>query len=269
MPFLLASGVALALYAAAAVAHARAAVADQEVPELSRYATILGVCTHGSAFVYAFLIRDALPGFAESLSALSFGVMVAYAATGTGRLASLGAVLAPVGAVLLGASFLVPSVQVSVVRDGGAGWLLPVHLGLVFSGVAGFFLEFFVGMVQLVVRRRLKRKQFQGLHRLPSLDALDKLRTRALLVGLVTLALGIATGAVQASQALHHAWLADPKVWFTSGLWIWYASALALRLWTGWHDRWTSLFSVLGFVGLVFSVVGLDFVTRGFHAYGG
>jgi ABC-type transport system involved in cytochrome c biogenesis permease subunit len=230
---------------------------------------MIGVVVHGWTLLYAAFATSDMPGFAESLSAVSFGVMLAYAWVGRRRMQMLGMYLAPTGALIMVVSLMVPSPRVTALGSLESSWWLPVHLGLVFAAIAGFFLEFVVGMAQIAVRRRLKRKQFGGLSRFPSLETLDRIQFRSLVFGLCCLAFGIVAGGVWASREMHQAWMSDPKVLFTSLIWSWYAASLGLRLFTGWHGRWSMALSIMGFVGLVFSVVGLDFVTGGFHAYGG
>lgn len=273
----------LLAYAFVATAHVRSSVAEtREAPEdgpdgpvgpplaLTRLVGSAALVLHIGLFVHEAVFTSMLPGFAESLSAVSFGIMVAWWALVKDRTSSLGAVLAPVGVIFYWSSFLAPSQQISALGLAGASWWLPVHLGLVFAAVTGFFVEFFVGAVQVWVHRRLKKKRFMGLHRFPSLETLDRIQFRALVFGLVCLAAGITVGALGASTVLHHqAWIVDPKVAVTLVIWVWYAASLAVRLFVGWHGRWSMTLSVMGFLGLVFSVVGLDFITQGFHAYGG
>lgn len=227
-----------------------------------------GVALHGLAIAYVAVFSGKMPGFAESLSAVAFGVMVAYVYLGSGRLRSLGMFLAPSALIILLASLFVPTHRMAADQLGASVWL-PLHIGLIIAAISGFFLEFFVGVAQFFVRRALKQKKFGTLLRFPPLDILDRAQLRALVFGLTCLALGIGAGGVWAAESMHHGWLADPKVWFTVLVWCWYALSLGVRLVVGWHGRWSMTFSVFGFVGLMFSIVGLDFVISGFHAYGG
>ncbi len=243
--------------------------ASPQVDPVGRYALLVGLGTHVVALV-AELATDRLPGFGDSLSAVGLGIMVAVAWTGRGQLAALGTVLAPLAALLTALAPVVPSPRISALELTGASLWLPIHLSLVFAAIAAFCLEFFVGLVGVEVRRRLKTKRLRGLQRLPSVEALDRMQLRALGFGLVALSFGVATGIAWAATTMHHGtWASSPKVWFTIGLWVWYAISYGLRLTVGFKGRWTLALSVLGFAGLAFSVIGLDFVTRGFHAYGG
>ena len=147
-------------------------------------------------------------------------------------------------------------------------WLV-VHLMLVFAGLAGFVLSGAVGVVYLWVRARLKRKQLAGLQRLPSLEVLDRIQFRGMLFGFVFLTLGVGVGGMWAAATPIDASALDPKVVSTLLIWLWYGLALQLRLVLGRRGRWTALFSIVGFVGLAFSLVGVNFLMTGFHTYGG
>ena len=90
-----------------------------------------------------------------------------------------------------------------------------------------------------------------------------------MLFGFVFLTLGIGAGGAWAAASLTEPWAVDPKVLFTLLIWVWYGLALQVRLVAGRRGRWTALFSIVGFAGLLFSLIGVNFLVSGFHAYGG
>jgi ABC-type transport system involved in cytochrome c biogenesis permease subunit len=208
------------------------------------------------------------PGFPEALSATSLGVGIAYVAVANRSLRALGVLLAPLAMVTLGTSLVVPHRTVVALEHTGSSPWLPIHLGLMFAGIAGFALSSVVGVVYLWARSRLKRKKFAGMTRLPSLEVLDRIQFRAMLFGYLFLTLGIGAGGVWAAVSFQEAWSNDPKVWFTLIIWAWYGAALPVRL-LGRRGRWTALFSIVGFGGLLFSLIAMNFLLGGWHAYGG
>jgi ABC-type uncharacterized transport system permease subunit len=230
----------------------------------------VAVAAHGFTLFAAAALASAPPGFSESLSGVALGVMVAVVLLARGERSALGALLAPCGAALMAAALLVPSsLHISALQDGdGGGWWLAVHVGLVLAGVASLCVEFGVAAAQAWVRRRLKRKDLTILTRFPALESLERIQRRAVIFGLACLGAGIALGGWTVSGALHHRqWLLDPKVVVSLVIWSWYAATLVLRSWVGWRGQSSMVLSSVGFGLLIFSVLGLDFVTRGFHAY--
>ncbi len=209
------------------------------------------------------------PGFPEALVAASLGVGIAYVAVANGSLRALGMLLGPLALVLLGTAQVVPHRSVNALQETGVSPWLPIHLGLMFAGLGGFALSSVVGVVYLWARGRLKQKRFDQMARLPSLEVLDRIQFRAMLFGFVFLTLGIGVGGVWAAASLSEAWEIDPKVWFTVVIWAWYGAALQVRLVAGRRGRWTALFSIVGFAGMLFSLIGLNFLLGGWHAYGG
>jgi len=176
--------------------------------------------------------------------------------------------LAPLSVVILSTAMVVPTRQVTALEQTGLSLWLPIHLGLIFSGLAGFALSCAVGVLYLFVRSRLKAKKLAGLKRFPSLETLDRIQFRAMLFGFAFLTLGIGAGGAWAAAAFDGAWTLDPKVIFTLVIWSWYGIALQVRLVAGWRGRWSALFSIVGFAGLVFSLIGMNFLVAGWHGYG-
>ena len=261
-------------YIVALVAYAFVSVAHLLPGALGRHerlvwpAGLLGAAVHGVTLLVVVTQAEA-PGFPDALSAMSLSMAGAWLWVGRGRLGSLGMFLGPLALVVLATALVVPHRQVQALDSVGPSAWAPLHLGLMVAGLAGFTLCFAVGLTYLYVRRRLKQRNLSGLARLPALETLDRIQFRAMLFGFVFLTLGIGTGGAWASaSALDQAWVVDPKVWFTLVVWCWYGLALQVRLVAGWRGRWSALFGIVGFAGMGFSLLVLNFVVTGFHAYG-
>lgn len=244
-------------------------VVGERLRERARAVAIAAVAVHLLTLVAGILWSPYPTGFPEALSATSLGVGIAYVAVATRSTRALGMLLAPIALVTLGTAQVVPHRAVQALEETGSSPWLPIHLGLMFAGIGGFALSSVVGLTYLWARSRLKKKQFSGMARLPSLEVLDRIQFRAMLFGFVFLTLGIGAGGAWAAASLQESWEIDPKVWFTLLIWIWYGAALQVRLLTGRRGRWTALFSIVGFGGLLFSLLGLNFLLGSWHAYGG
>ena len=261
--------ISLVLYALVALDHLVPGVFGGRLRRWGRPMAWVGAIVHLITLVELAIWTEVRPGFPEALSSASLAAMVAYLVVRTPRFRALGLLLTPLALVLLGTSLVVPHHQVAAATQiAGSPWL-PIHLGLMFGGMGGFFLSSAVGVVYLVVRGRLKQKQFTGLKSLPSLDVLDRVLFRSMLFGFVFLTLGIGVGGVWAALSLQEPWTLDPKVLFTLAIWLWYGIALQLRLVGGWRGRWSALFSIVGFIGLLVSLGVINFWVNGWHSYGG
>lgn len=261
--------VPILLYAVLALDHLIPGLLGGWLRKRGRWLGIIGTTVHLLTLVGAAVWRGGTPGFPEALSAASLGMMVAWVVVSGGeRLRALGLLLAPLSAVVLSTALFVPHRQVAALSETGTSAWLPLHLGLIFAGLGGFTLSFAVGILYMIVRGRLKKKQLSGLRRLPSLEVLDRIQFRAMLFGFAFLTLGIAAGGAWAAASLSEPWALDPKVLFTVVIWLWYGIALQVRLVAGWRGRWSALFSIVGFGGLVFSLVGFNFLVSGWHTYG-
>jgi ABC-type transport system involved in cytochrome c biogenesis permease subunit len=261
--------VVLVAWGFVSVGHLLPDVVGERMREWTTPVAMAAVGVHVLTLLLAAFISPYPTGFPEALSATALGVGIAYVYVVRRNLRALGMLLAPLAMVVLGTAQVVPHRTVVALAETGFSPWLPIHLGLLFSGIAGFALSSVVGVMYLVVRKRLKAKNFAGIARLPSLEVLDRIQFRAMLFGFVFLTLGIGAGGAWAAASLQEAWAVDPKVWFTVLIWAWYGAALQVRLIAGRRGRWTALFSIVGFGGLVFSLIGLNFLLGGFHAYGG
>ena len=175
----------------------------------------------------------------------------------------LSGVLVSLASVLVGTSMLLPPQTPSEASPLASVWF-PIHAIAVFVGLASFACAFGVSCVFLVVRQRLKRKDFSDLGRLPSLEGLDQLNTRFVVAGFLSLTLGIAAGGGWAASMGGGSGL-GPTVAVTLVLWAWYALAVLVRVVGRWRGRLAAAFSVGGFVGMVVSLGAVMTLLRGWH----
>lgn len=259
----------IAAWAYVTVGHLLPEVLGPRLSERTRAVASFAAVVHVLALVIGALTSPYPVGLPEAISSMSLGLGVAYVWLARRQLRAVGMLLAPLSLVLLGTALVVPHRSVAALEETGYSAWLPIHLGLIFSGLAGFAVSSVVGMMFLYVRRNLKEKRFSAISRLPSLEVLDRFQFRAMLFGFVFLTLGIGAGGAWAAASLADPWAFDPKIGFTLLIWAWYGAALQVRLVSGRRGRWTALFSIVGFAGLVFSMVGLNFLLSGWHSYGG
>lgn len=102
------------------------------------------------------------------------------------------------------------------------------------------------------------------------LDApsLDELSYRAVAIGYPIFTLGALVFAmIWAQEAWGSYWSWDPKETWALITWLYYTAYLHLRLSRGWEGERASWMAVLGFVVILFLLVGVNFLIVGLHAY--
>ncbi len=149
---------------------------------------------------------------------------------------------------------LIPALQ--------SNWLIS-HVISAFLAYACFALSFGAGVFYLVtakVKGRLTK-------RLPSPDFFDDLAYRTISVGFLLLTIGIMTGAVWADTAWGRYWGWDPKETWSLITWFLYGAYLHARLVRGWRGTGMAIISILGFVAVIFTYLGVNYILSGLHSY--
>mgnify|MGYP002630033300 CR=1 FL=1 len=196
------------------------------------------------------------------LSTLAWVLLAVSGAVGFARPGNrvLGAFVAPVALGLALAGLLSPNVRPvqSMLPDALQSVWFPVHTLGTYGGLAAFSLAFASGIGYLLQAHRLKSKIVvaPGI-KLPALSALDKVNSWAFSAGLVLLALGIVSGTFWAATPAAVDVQVRSKAIVTVAIWVIYAVGWQGRLLLGWDGRRTAWLSILGFVGLCVSVLGV------------
>jgi len=102
-----------------------------------------------------------------------------------------------------------------------------------------------------------------------STDILDDITYKSIAVGFPLLSMGIITGAIWADSAWGTYWSWDPKETWSLITWFVYALYLHSRLMRGWKGKKTAILSILGFISVVFTYLGVNLLLSGLHSYGG
>ena len=105
------------------------------------------------------------------------------------------------------------------------------------------------------------------LQTLPSLGQLDVLVYRAVAIGLPLISLGIITGAAWAKEAWGAYWQWDPKETAALATWILYLAYMHLHTRNAWRGLRTNWISVIGFLLVIFTYLGVNIWISGLHSY--
>ncbi len=117
------------------------------------------------------------------------------------------------------------------------GWL-DVHILMIFTGYAALFLSFGASILYLMQERALKSKSGSGMFsRLPSLQVIDDIGYKSLMLGFPFMTLGLLAGIVVAESTYKRLDFSDPKILLSVLMWAVYLLMVFTRLTAGWRGR--------------------------------
>jgi cytochrome c-type biogenesis protein CcsB len=155
---------------------------------------------------------------------------------------------------------LIPALQ--------SNWL-HAHVITCFLAYSSFALSCAVGIIYLI---KLRKKEEagpggRGGGLFPALDSLDELIYKTIVVGFPLLTIGIVTGAAWANYAWGAYWSWDPKETWSLITWFVYAIFLHARITRDWRGKRTAILSILGFIAVIFTYFGVNYLLSGLHSY--
>lgn len=156
---------------------------------------------------------------------------------------------------------LVPALQ--------SNWLIS-HVVTCFIGYASFAVAAGLGIMYLLknMSNTNDDDNLESSTRLPSLSVLDSIIHSTMVFGFIWLSAGIITGAVWANSAWGTYWSWDPKETWSLITWFFYALTLHARYTRGWSGKPIAFMAIFGFVSVLFTYYGVNFLLSGLHSYG-
>jgi len=143
---------------------------------------------------------------------------------------------------------LIPALQ--------SNWL-HIHVITCFMAYASFAVSFICGIVLLLT--------WKGI--VPPKEKLEEINYTSIMIGFSMLSAGILTGAVWAHYAWGSYWSWDPKETWSLITWIIYALILHARFMKGWGGTRIAVLSIVGFISVLFTYFGVNFILTGLHSY--
>ena len=181
------------------------------------------------------------------------------------RLNILGVFAAPLTTAVMIAAFWVPSVSMEPAPLFKSLWLV-FHIVMIFIAEASLALACGTGILYLIQENAIKTKSHKFFFkRLPSLESLDRTGYGFIATGFTLLTIGLITGFVYAQLAWGKFWSWDNKEIWSVISWLIYAALLHGRLVSGWRGRRAAVMAIIGFVALLFTFFGVNFLLEGHH----
>ena len=153
--------------------------------------------------------------------------------------------------------------------------LFTVHVMSLLFAYASFALACVLGITYVLLFKEIKAKQLGFFYtRLPSLQALDVMNSRAITVGWIFLTLGVVVGGIWAAQVqgspdprAQAMSLADPKILVALVSWGIYSFALFARRAIGWSGRRAAYLSGIAFAVVLLNLVFVGYVLTTSHNF--
>ena len=153
---------------------------------------------------------------------------------------------------------LIPALQ--------SNWLI-AHVVTCFIGYAAFAVACGIAVTYLMKSNSMKNTGL--LATLPDLKVIDDIIHKSMVYGFLWLSAGIITGAIWANSAWGTYWSWDPKETWSLITWFFYAAILHARFTRGWHGSRIAWLAIGGFLSVVFTYYGVNYLLSGLHSYGG
>lgn len=242
----------------------------QKTVRVGYFLIVMGFILHSASLVSRFLLSGYMPftNLYESLVFFSWTLIVIYMIFSFKyRIEVLGVFILPlVFFSLLYAGFL-PN-DINPLMPALRSHWLEFHVTISFFGYATFALAFSTGLMYLIQEHYVKMKRPAPFYYLlPSLDMLDEVNYRLISIGFPLFTASIILGAFWANQVWGSYWSWDPKETWALVTWFIYVAYLHSRHTYGWRGRRAAYLSVIGFLAIVFTYLGVNFFNLGLHAY--
>jgi ABC-type transport system involved in cytochrome c biogenesis permease subunit len=152
-----------------------------------------------------------------------------------------------------------------------------VHIASLLFAYASFALAGVLGLTYMLQFKEIKKKHLGYLYtRLPSLQILDSMNSRAVMIGWLFLTIGVVVGVFWASQAraiypnnpnLQLMSLNDPKIFGAVLTWAVYSFSVFARQRLGWTGRRAAWLSAIGFALILLNLVPVSYFVTTSHTF--
>lgn len=149
-----------------------------------------------------------------------------------------------------------------------SNWL-HLHVATAIISYAAFAISLGTSIMYLIKQNMENNKSRSDFNkRMPSLDALDDISYKFIAIGFPLLSIVIISGAIWAEFAWGRYWSWDPKETWSLITWLVYAAYLHARFTYGWRGSKAAWMSILGFIFVLFTFFGVNYLLSGIHSYG-
>lgn len=238
----------------------------KNVGNIAVYLAVLGFIIHTVAIILRVIESGRLPFSNQFEFATSFtwGIVLCYIVLHfVYKFTAVGAFVMPMAFLVMGYASMLPKNVKPLMPALQSGWL-PLHVGTAVISYGAFAVAAGLSTMYLLNE---KQKGNENKTTLPDSQACDYLSYRVIAFGFLMLTLVIITGAIWAKKAWSRYWGWDPKETWSLITWLIYSVYLHLRFNRGWKGKTAAWFSVIGFICVIFTFIGVNTLLPGIHSY--
>lgn len=247
------------------------------IGHLATGTTIFGLAGNTVAIIIRTIItqRPPLSNGYEFILTFCWGIVAVYLfAEYRYKLKALGSFVLPIPFLLL--IFIVmkmgPEERVAgAIPPALKSQWLTFHVVTAMLSYGAFAISFGLGLMYLLKARSNhesgKSQEKNWIARFPEAPVLDELAYKVIGFAFPLLTLCILTGAIWANYAWGTYWSWDPKETWSLITWIIYAGYLHARLMYGWKGKRAAWMEVIGFLAVLFTFFGVNYLLPGLHSY--
>ena len=186
------------------------------------------------------------------------------------KIRAIGPFVVGIGFIAMGAASLLPyryQTAEPLVPALNSYWIY-IHVSVTLTSYAAFAMAGGLGVMYLLKERAERLGKPSRLYAaFPDLETIDELGYKAIMVGFPLLAFGVILGAMWANYAWGGYWSWDPKETWSLIVWLIYGAYIHARMNRGWEGRRAAVYSIFGFLMVIFCFWGVNFLLSGLHAY--
>ena len=235
------------------------------IGKVATFITTIGFGIHTVAIIFRVIESGRLPFSNQFEFATSFtwGIVLCYLILHYAyKYTGVGAFVMPLAFLVMGYASVLPKDIRPLMPALQSNWLY-VHVGTAVLSYGAFAVAAGLSAMYLL---GTKKDGFRSSY-LPDLEACDYMSYRVIAFGYVMLTLVIVTGAIWAKSAWSRYWAWDPKETWSLITWLIYSVYLHLRFHRGWKGKSAAWFSVIGFICVIFTFIGVNTLLPGIHSY--
>lgn len=239
------------------------------VGQLGSALLALGLVTHYFALLERAHGLNSVP-YHDLYGAMSlFGWLLALTYLGLEvfhRQRSVGAFVLPFILVFFLAAHLAPADRLAEPKASGIAFAFHVTLSIL--AYAAFALSCVFSFVFLAEERFLRSHRFGGVvWRLPPLELLERMSQSSVLVGLVSIGIGMSLGFLWVDRLMGQVWHYDPKYVVTLIVLLLYIAYFRLSRTTAWRGARASKLCVFNFLMVIFSFTVVNLFLSRTHRF--